>query len=204
MILLLAGPAAIALCFSLMLARVEPFATFFYQFAWYGLIFTFDQLIRRRQGPSLIAACGPGFLLLLFWSAAAWYFFELVNLRLQNWSYIFVVDGWAANFLATLVAFATVFPGIFWIDHYLTLRGVAAQVRGRPLRFSAAGLRNLQLAGLVCLALPLLWPTYFFPLVWLALVLFTAPANYRRGIDDLLRQLERGNTDLCCACSWPA
>jgi len=192
MILLLAGPAAIALCFSLMLARVEPFATFFYQFAWYGLIFTFDQLIRRRQGHSLIAACGPGFLLLLFWSAAAWYFFELVNLRLQNWYYIFVVDGWGLNFLATLVAFATVFPGIFWIDHYLTLRGVAAQVRGRPLRFSAAGLRNLQLAGVACLALPLLWPTYFFPLVWLALVLFTAPANYRRGIDDLLRQLERG------------
>lgn len=192
MMLLLAGPAAIALCFALMLGRVEPFATFFYQFAWYGLIFTFDQLIRRRQGHSLIGACGPGFLVLLFWSAAAWYFFELVNLRLQNWYYVFVVDGWVLNFLATLVAFATVFPGIFWIDHYLTLRGVAAGRRGKPLRFSAAGLRNLQLAGVVCLVLPLLWPTYFFPLVWLALVLITAPANYRRGIDDLLRQFERG------------
>ncbi len=192
MLLLLAGPASIALCFALMLGRVEPFATYFYQFAWYGLIFTFDQLIRRRQGHSLIGACGPGFLILLFWSAVAWYFFELVNLRLQNWYYVFVVDGWTLNFLATLVAFATVFPGIFWIDHYLTLRGVAAGRRGKPLRFSAAGLRNLQLGGLVCLVLPLLWPTYFFPLVWLALVLITAPANYRRGIDDLLFQFERG------------
>jgi hypothetical protein len=193
MILLLAGPAFIALCFALMLGRVEPFATFFYQFAWYGLIFTFDQLIRRRQGRSLIAVCGPaGFAVLLFWSAAAWYFFELVNLRLQNWYYIFVVDGWGLNFLATAVAFATVFPGIFWIDHYLALRGVAAGCRGKPLRFTPAGLRNLQLSGLVCLVLPLVWPAYFFPLVWLALVLFTAPINYRRGIDDLLRQFERG------------
>ena len=34
MTLLLAGPAFIALCFALMLGRVEPFATFFYQFAY--------------------------------------------------------------------------------------------------------------------------------------------------------------------------
>ncbi|MBI2506437.1 MAG: DUF4332 domain-containing protein [Candidatus Latescibacteria bacterium] len=192
MILLLAGPAFIALCSGLMLGRVEPFATFFYHFAWYGLIFTFDQLIRRRQGRSLIATCGPGFLALLFWSAAAWYFFELVNLRLQNWYYVFVADNPLLSFLGTAVAFATVFPGIFWIDHYLALRGVAAQRRGRPLRFTAAGLRNLQIGGLVCLVLPLIWPTYFFPLVWLALVLITAPANCRRGIDDLLLQFERG------------
>lgn len=193
MILLLAGPAFIALSFALMLGRVEPFATFFYQFAWYGLIFTFDQLIRRRQSRSLIATCGlPGFLALLFWSAVAWYFFELVNLRLQNWYYVFVADNKALSFLGTALAFATVFPGIFWIDHYLALRGVAAQRRGKPLHFTAAGLRNLQLAGLACLVLPLIWPAYFFPLVWLALVLITAPINYRRGIDDLLLQLERG------------
>ncbi|MSR82026.1 MAG: DUF4332 domain-containing protein [Candidatus Latescibacteria bacterium] len=198
MILLLAGPAFIALSFALMLGRVEPFATFFYQFAWYGLILTFDQLIRRRQGRSLIATCGlPGFLALLFWSAVSWYFFELVNLRLQNWYYVFVADNPLLSFLGSVVAFATVFPGIFWIDHYLGLYGVAAQRRGKPLRFTSAGLRNLQLAGLGCLALPLIWPAYFFPLVWLALVLITAPTNYRRGIDDLLLQFERGEYGPC-------
>ena len=193
MILLLAGPVSLALSFALMLGRVEPFATFFYQFAWYGLILTFDQLIRRRQGRSLIATCGlPGFLALLFWSAVCWYFFELVNLRLQNWYYIFVADNQLLRFLGAVVAFATVFPGIFWIDHYLALHGVAAQRRGRPLRFTATGLRQLQLAGLGFLVLPLIWPAYFFPLVWGALVLITAPINYRRGIDDLLLQFERG------------
>lgn len=191
-LLFFAGPAFIALSSALMLARVEPFATFFYQCAWYGLILTFDQLIRARQGRSLIRACGPGFLALLFWSAVTWYFFELLNLRLQNWYYVFVVDDAAWRFIGTAVAFATVFPGIFWIDHYLALRGVGSQARGRPLRLSAAGLYLLQAAGVACLVLPWCWPAFFFPLVWLALVLIVAPLNYRRGIDDLLRQLEAG------------
>ena len=142
MILLLAGPAFLALTFALMLGRVEPFATFFYQFAWYGLIFTFDQLIRRRQGRSLIATCGPGFLALLFWSSVTWYFFELVNLRLQNWYYIFVSDSQSLRFVGSIVAFATVFPGIFWIEHYLALRGVAAQVSGSRTRLTSSISRN--------------------------------------------------------------
>ena len=80
-----------ALSFALMLLQVEPFATFFYLFAWYGLVFTWDQLIRAREGRSLVARCGAGgCALILFWSAAGWLFFELINFRLENWYYIFV------------------------------------------------------------------------------------------------------------------
>jgi len=192
-LLLLAGPVFIAVTFALMVLRVEPFANFFYLCAWYGLIFTFDQLIRRREGRSLIGRCGPGFLLLLFWSAVTWYFFELLNFRLQNWYYVFVVDHQLLRPIGTFFSFATVFPGIFWIDHYLARHGVGQHVRGRPLRFSAAGLRHLQVLGVLFLALPMLFPTYFFPMVWGTLVLLLAPVEYRRGGDGLLRQLEAGN-----------
>ena len=192
-LLLLAGPAFIVATFALMLLRVEPFANFFYLCAWYGLIFTFDQLIRRREGRSLILRCGPGFLLLLFWSAVIWYFFELLNFRLQNWYYVFVIDHSVIRPLGTVLSFATVLPGIFWIDHYLSCCGICREVRGFPRRFSPGGLRNLQLAGLLFLVLPMLFPTYFFPLVWGILFLFLAPINYRRGGNGLLRQLEEGN-----------
>ena len=91
--MLLLGPLAIILCFVLMRMQVEPFATFFYLFAWYGLIFTLDQLIKAREDLSLIARCGRGgFALLLCWSAVCWFFFELLNFRLENWYYIFVTD----------------------------------------------------------------------------------------------------------------
>ena len=190
--MLFAGPLFIAVAFVLMISRVEPFANFFYLCAWYGLIFTFDQLIRKREGRSLILRCGPGFLLVLFWSAVTWYFFELLNLRLQNWYYIFVIDHPLIRPIATFLSFATVFPGIFWIDRYLELRGVGRDLSGAPRRFSPAALRNLQLLGLVFLVLPLLLPTYFFPLVWGSLALLLAPLNYRRGGDGLLRQMEKG------------
>ena len=85
----LIGPLAIALSFALMCLQVEPFATFFYLFAWFGLIFTFDQLIRAREGHSLIAHCQiGGSALLLFWSSVSWFFFELINFRLDNWYYV--------------------------------------------------------------------------------------------------------------------
>ena len=61
--LLLLGPAFIAASFTLALRQVEPFAT--YLFAWCGLIFTFDRVIGRIAGRSLIARCGPAFPLLL-------------------------------------------------------------------------------------------------------------------------------------------
>lgn len=192
LLLLLLGPAFIAVSFALMVQRVEPFANFFYVCAWYGLIFTFDRLIHRRQGRSPIGLCGLGFFLLLFWSAVSWYFFELLNFRLQNWHYVFVVDNETLRLFGTSISFATVFPGIFWIDHYLTLRGTCGQGRGRPLRFSPKGLYLLQIIGLLFLALPMFWPTYFFPLVWGGVILLLAPLNYRRGIDGLLRQFERG------------
>jgi hypothetical protein len=192
MLALGAGPLFIAATFALMALRVEPFANFFYLFAWYGLIFTFDQLIRRREGRSDIASCGPGFVVLLIWSAAGWYFFEVTNLRLQNWHYVFVVDHPLARPLGTFFSFATVFPGIFLIDRYLRLRGVGAGWRGRPLDFSAASRRRLQLGGVLFLALPMIWPTYFFPLVWGAVFMILAPLDYRTDGQGLLNQLERG------------
>ena len=192
--MLLLGPLFIALSFALMLLQVEPFATFFYLFAWYGLVFTWDQLIRARNGRSLVARCGAGgCALILFWSAAGWLFFELINFRLENWYYIFVTDQHWLRLVATFLAFATVFPGIFWIEHYLALRGVAANALWRPLRFSPRGLYLLQALGVLSLVLPLVWPVYFFPLVWGATILLAAPHNYRLGLDGYLRQLERGD-----------
>lgn len=192
-ILLLAlGPLIIAVSFGLMLLRVEPFANFFYLFAWYGLILTFDQLVRRRQGYSPVARCGAPFLLVLLWSAATWYFFEIINLRLQNWHYVFVIDHALARFLGTFFSFATVLPGILLIQHYLALLGLGTDWRARPLVLRPAGLRRMQAVGLLFLLLPLLFPAYCFPLIWLAVFLLLAPLVCRTGAHGLLDQVKEG------------
>ena len=176
-----------------MLRRVEPVTTLFYLCAWYGIIWTIDRLIHWREGRSLIARCGPAFLLILFWSAVGWYAFELINFRLQNWYYIFVLDHPISQTLNAFFSFATVFPGLLWLEYYLGLRGVAAGWQGRRWPLTPRRLTLLQIAGLIGLALVLVWPRFFFPLTWLAFILILAPVEYRRLPDSLLHQLARGD-----------
>ena len=191
--LLLLGPTVIAASLWLTIEKVEPFASNIYLFAWYGLIFFFDRIVHYFEGRSLIGRLGPSFFLVLFWSSVAWFAFELLNLRIQNWYYIFLDEDPVVRFVGTVAAFATVFPGIFWIDYCLRLKGVGRSRRWRPLRFSHLSLIALQFDGLIMMMLALAWPHYFFPFVWIGLVLFVAPINYRRGIDGLLAQFEVGN-----------
>ena len=192
-LLLLLGPLFIGVSFALMLRRVEPVTTLFYLCAWYGIIWTLDRLIEWREGRSLIARCGPAFLLILFWSAVVWYAFELINFRLQNWYYIFVLDHPVLQTLNAFFSFATVFPGLLWLEYYLALRGVAAGWQGRRWLLTPRRLTFLQIAGLIGLVLVLLWPRFFFPLTWLAFILLLAPVEYRRLPDGLLHQLVRGD-----------
>ena len=192
-LLFISGPLFIAAAFVLMLRRVEPVTTLFYLCAWYGIIWTLDRLIQRREGHSLIARCGPAFLLILFWSAVVWYGFELINFRLNNWYYIFVPENPVVQALNAILSFATVLPGLLWLEHYLGLRGVACGWRGPRWPLSSRRLNLMQAAGLVGLALVLLWPRYFFPLTWIALILLLAPVEHRRLPDGLLRQLGRGD-----------
>ena len=192
-LLLLSGPLFIAAAFALMLQRVEPVTTLFYLCAWYGIIWTLDCLIRRREGRSLIARCGPAFLLILFWSAVLWYGFELINFRLRNWYYVFVPENPVVQTLNAILSFATVLPGLLWLEHYLGLRRVASGWQGPNWRLTTGRLKLLQAAGLLCLALVLLWPRFFFPLTWIAFILLLAPVEHRRLPDGLLRQLGRGD-----------
>ena len=192
------GVAWMAGFYGLAALGVEPAATFFFLFAWAGLLFTFDQLIARAEGRSLIARLGAGsFALLMAWSAVLWFACELANLRLRNWHYVLVTDLDAARLAGTVLAFGTVLPGVFWIDHWLGARGAAAPVRLRPLRlrplrFDSRSLLALQAAGAAFLGLSLLDPVRFYPLIWGVAPLILAPTIYRRGVDGWLRQWERG------------
>lgn len=187
------GIAWMAGFYGLAALGVEPVATFFFLFAWAGLLYTFDQLIARAEGGSLIARLGAGPLaLLMAWSAVLWFAYELANLRLRNWHYVMVTDLDAARLAGTVLAFGTVLPGVFWIDHWLGARGVAASVRLRHLRFGPRSLLALQAAGAASLALCLLDPTRFYPLIWGVAPLILAPVVYRLGVDGWLRQWERG------------
>jgi hypothetical protein len=190
---ILLGLAVLGGSSAAMLAGLEPFATWFYLFAWYATLLALD-------GAATFGGERPGLLrrpahlaTLLAWSAVTWLFFELLNLRLRNWYYVFVPADALPRRAGVLLAFATVFPAIFGAEALLDRLGFARGLRCRPLRVTRRLLGGLRAAGVAALVLPLLLPDLFFPLVWVSLALLLDPANRRRAPErSLLGDLERG------------
>lgn len=190
------GGLAIVIASVGMLRGQEPFATWFYPFAWYGTLLVLE------GAAALPAGRGAGFILLrrpahlgtlLGWSAVTWLFFELLNFRLRNWFYVFVPADPLARWAAITLSFATVLPAILLAEAVLARWTVGEGVRWPALRITPERLRRVQWAGGLMLALPLVWPRIFFPLVWGGATLLLDPLNYRRDRGrSLLADLERG------------
>ena len=81
---------------------------------WLGYALTVDALVFLRKGSSLLTRNPAAYAGLFLVSAPAWWLFELINLRTQNWIYLgeeaFSPFQFAA--LSTL-SFSTVMPAVF-------------------------------------------------------------------------------------------
>jgi hypothetical protein len=186
-----------------MVRGVRPFATHGYEISWWSLMVLLDGVVWIRARRSPIAEAPFRFLLLSLWSVAFWFFFEILNLRLRNWHYIFVGPGEPERWLGSFLCFATVIPGVLLFAEafpggggFITApeggaepepgspppRAPEEPVAGRSLRLTIP----LQLLGAGCLLLPLVWPRLLYPLVWGGLVLLLDPLNHRRGARSLL------------------
>ena len=172
---------------------VEPFATAFYTFAWFPTLLLADAVVARREGTWFLLG-RPAFTATLFaWSAVFWLLFEVVNLRLANWFYVFVPDARAVRWTGTVVAFATVLPAILMSERLLDSFGVARATRSKPFVVTERFRAVLQGAGILSFALVLLWPRLFFPLAWGGVWLLADPFVHRRDpARSLLGDLERG------------
>ena len=173
--------------------EIEPFHNLFYIFAWWAYIFIIDAVIYRMKGDSLIASRTDEFLYLTVWSVFIWFLFELANLRLQNWHYMYLPSDKSLRWTGYFLAYATVLPGLFETSELLATAGLFKTVRTKPLKVTPGLLKALFTAGAAALVLPLVLPRYFFALIWVTFTLLLEPVNYRLGLRSLLRDLAEGN-----------
>lgn len=193
-----AGLLLLAVFTFLMLRGVEPFVTWYYLVAWYPVLLAADGVVALmgaagRKGEFLLISRPRHLVSVLFWSAVIWLFYELFNFRLQNWYYVNVPAERALRWVFTFIAFATVLPAVFLAERVLGGLGVARNTTWRPLRMTEGRLRKIQIVGFIFLVLVLVWPHWFFPLVWGATTLLVEPLVYRGDRDrSILGDLEKG------------
>ena len=193
------GIGAVLLATSLLLKGVEPFATWYYNFAWYPVLLAADGLValtggvNGRRGEFLLLGKKSFLITMLLWSAVVWFFYEAFNFRLENWYYVNVPADRLERWAGTIIAFATVLPAVFVAEALLNGLNVAKQVRWPTFTVTPKFITTMRVAGTVMMALVLIWPRYFFPLVWGATMLLVEPGNYKRSHEhSLLADLEKG------------
>jgi hypothetical protein len=183
----------IGLGIGLALRGVEPVATWLYVVCWYPTIALMAAVVARAEGRDPFTGHPVHALSLFAWSAVFWFFFELLNWRIANWYYVYVPADRVSRWIGISLAFATVLPAIFLAARVQETWGILTTVRTKPFHITPFGLRISAVTGVAFLALPLLWPRFFFPLVWVAAALLAEPALYRRAPRwSLLADLGRG------------
>ncbi len=173
--------------------NIEPFATWFFPFAWWSYILLADAIIFARQGESLLMNRLAELPKIVLASVTCWLIFELINFSLGNWHYLGVSQPLFWRWLVYGLSFATVLPGVFQTRDLLASFGVFAHVRGPARDPGTAWLAPATIAGLVMLVLPFLWPRYTFPLPWLAFIFLLDPLCYVGGGTSLWADWCRGD-----------
>jgi hypothetical protein len=192
---------------------VEPIPGWYYHLAWWSYIVGLDDVNRRLSGRSLLRDRPGRFAWICAASVAWWTLFEALNLRLGNWYYVMAQTHGATRWASSVIAFATVLPGILVTLALLEHQGWPRSLRVRSLRWSARHDRITVAVGVLFFILPLLLAEVFFPLTWGSFVFLLEPWNRRHARRSFLRDLQEGEAGplartllagLACGVLWEA
>lgn len=155
-----------------------------------GAAAAIDGWVYRKRGESFLLSHPGRFVLTAAGSVAFWGFFETLNFRLHNWHHVGAPASLALRWTAALFSFATVVPLLLEITDLLDTAGLLKSASVSP--YPRTGRVLLPAAGIACLALPLLWPDPFFPLVWAVPFLLLEPVAETLGAPSLLSDWKSG------------
>ena len=188
------GLAALAGAEWLMFHGVEPVATFFTPIVWSAYILIVDAAVLSLTNRSRLNDAPLVLARMALLSIPLWLIFEAYNLRLRNWIYTGVPQGWVGAILGYGWSFATITPAIFETSDLV--QAILPPLPGTPWKFSAATENAMVGLGAACLILPLLVPqrlgSYLFLPVWIGFILFLDPLNKRMGLPSVLGDLSEG------------
>ncbi|HLD00609.1 MAG TPA: hypothetical protein VJC39_02600 [Candidatus Nanoarchaeia archaeon] len=186
--------------------HLEPFSTYLaFILSWFGYILIIDAWVYYRTQKSRFVSDPQTFGWMFVISAAIWWFYELLNIYVNNWYYVGV--GRPEWILYTL-SFSTVLPAVIVTSDLLLSFNIFSSWNKR-LKLTYGILSGIILLGIIALVLPFIFPDQTFPLVWISLFLLLDPINYLTKSPSLLNQLSRGKYSLLLSlmlgtlvCGW--
>ena len=199
---------------ALILLHALPASRFYFPVVWFGYILVLDGFLQATGRPCLWNSARTVFLWMIPLSAGFWWIFEAFNVAVGNWKYVGTAGPSQLGYiLLASLSFSTVIPAV-WVTA-LTLAAAFSlsepaqglfglnYIDGHRVPNSRVALDNsrsrllrrlmpLSLAfGVLCIALPVLFPRYSFGLIWGALFFVLDPLNYWLGYPSLIEQVSR-------------
>ncbi len=171
-----------------LVTKFEPVLSFFYVTSWWSYIVLLDSVISWRYGkPLFLNKSLPAVILI---SCGFWCFFELINLRLENWFYINVPDRVSLRYAGYLLAYGTVIPAIVLTAS--AVRPLFTSLKAPRFTINSYPSRAITL-GIVLFLLTMIFPEYLFSLAWAFAIPLIDGINYRAGFRSYLADLEQGD-----------
>lgn len=160
--------------------KIQPFADWYFPIIWFGYILVLDAVVYKLKGKSLMNNNLLTFAGLFILSSLFWYVFEFLNIFVQNWEYIGLERfGRGILIFFKLISFSIVLPAFFETVELIRAIKIFDKVKlKKSYKISKAFLYSLIISGLFCFFLPMFFPLYTFPLIWLSFFLILDPVNY--------------------------
>ncbi len=179
-----------------LLRNIYPVKIWFYIIVWWSFLLIVDALNYYRRNDSLIKRDISSFFALMCWSVFFWLVFEAFNLQLKNWHYIKLPRNIITRWTGYFFAYATVLPAVFevkdLIDSFVSSREKQKKDIISP-EINGLLLFGLIILGILMLIIPLIWPAYFFPLVWIGVVFLIEPFLLIWGKGSIYFTIKRKN-----------
>jgi hypothetical protein len=162
---------------------------------WLGYCLVIDGLVYWRTGSSLLTRSPRRYIGLFLISAPAWWIFELLNLRTQNWTYIGAEIFSPLEYVFwTTLSFTTVIPAVFGAAEFFSSFDFVRRLpRGLVIGTDKKTTLPFFLLGWIMLALLLVWPRIFFGFIWLSLYFILEPINLWLGNRSLAEWTQTGD-----------
>lgn len=173
--------------------KIQPFAYWYFPIIWFGYIFTIDAIIYQLRHKSLISSQPKRFLFLMILSSLFWWAFEFINKVLGNWFYTesSAIIGLSTISLMATISFSTVLPAIFETAELLrTLHLFEHTKLKKKHKITKNFLYSMIIIGIFCLISPMIYPQYFFPLIWLSFFFLLDPINYLHKQPSITKHLQ--------------